>query len=141
SAVGGGNPSFERRATANLFARGIDNSGGFVGVERFYVGENFETVPFATSVGHELSLEGRFGLFVVGTAGAGNGFFPNFDGAVDARGTLYIGVPDGFGIDAVSGHDYTVPVPEPSRLLLALTGAAALASARLARPARRSDGA
>jgi hypothetical protein len=48
-------------------------------------------------------------------------------------------VPDGFGIAAVSGHDYTVPVPEPAGLLLALTGAA-LASARVARAAHRGVG-
>src|SRR5262245_10420624 len=130
SDTAGGNPSVDRMAQAAFFARVIDNSAGFVGVERSYSADNHEAVEFDTAVGHELSLEGRFGLFVEATVGAGNGFVGNFDGGVDGVGTLYIGVPKGFGIAAVSGHDYTVPVPEPAGPLLALTGAAALASAR-----------
>lgn len=135
SAFGGGNLSFPHDARATFFGRVIDNSAGFVGVERAYFADNFETIQFATAVGHELSLEGRFGLFVEGTTGRGNGFVSNLDAAVDGTGTLYLGVPKGFGVAAVSGHDYTLPVPEPAGLLLALTGAAALASHRVARGA------
>jgi hypothetical protein len=88
------------------------------------------TVDLETAVGHQLSIEGHLYLFVDGLAGRSQGafgFFPQYLGSVDATiAGLWMTAPGGVGIDAPSGHDYTVPVPEPGRPLLFLVGAGML---------------
>ena len=55
------------------------------------------------------------------------GFFPQYLGSVDATiAGLWMTAPGGVGINAPSGHNYTIPVPEPDRPLLFLLGAGML---------------
>lgn len=67
-------------------------------------------------------------------------FVSQFLGSVhDAAGGFWMDVPQGVGFDAPSLADYTVnplPVPEPSRPLLALAGAGILAAVARTRAAR-----
>ena len=81
-------------------------------------------------MGHTLSIDGHLYLFVDGLAGAStgaSGFFPQYIGSIDAGiAGLWMDAPGGVAIVGLSGHDYTVPVPEAGRLLLLLLGAGAL---------------
>jgi hypothetical protein len=125
----GGHPSFERNALTQFSGRIIDKSNGS-SVERTIYGNGLTSVDFDTAVGHVLSIEGRLALAGEGVAGrstASFGFFPQFLGSLDASiGGLWMTGPAGVQIDAPSGHDYTVPVPEPGRTLLLLVSAGVL---------------
>ena len=89
-------------------------------------------------MGHTLSIEGHLYLFVDGLAGASTGaygFFSQYIGSIDASiAGLWMDAPEGVAIVGPSGHDYTVPVPEPGRPLLLLLGAAALFARRVFMP-------
>jgi hypothetical protein len=125
----GGHPSFERNVLAQFRGQIIDKSNGS-SVERTLYGNGLTSVAFDTAVGHVLSIEGRLALSGRGVAGrsaASFGFFPEFLGSLDASiGGLWLTGPSSVQIDAPSGHDYTIPVPEPGRTLLLLVSAGAL---------------
>jgi hypothetical protein len=129
----GCNGSFERTANTTSDVEVIDNSAGFVGVEFFFFGPDTQTLTLNTAVGHVLAINGRFRVFAQGTAGRGNGFVETC--SAQAANTSYVtfSLPQGFGVEAESGHDYTTTAPEPGQALLALTGALALAVARIGR--------
>jgi hypothetical protein len=126
----GGHPSFDRDTIAQFSGRIIDQAVGFGSVERTVYGNGLTSVNLETAVGHELSIEGHLYLFVDGLAGASqgaSGYFPQYLGSVDATlAGLWMTAPGGIGIDAPSGHDYTLALPEPGRLLLFLVGAGML---------------
>jgi hypothetical protein len=130
----GGHPSFDRDTIAQFSGRIIDQTPGFGSVERTVYGNEFTSVNLETAVGHQLSIEGHLYLFVDGVAGvsqAAFGYFPQYEGSIDATlAGLWMTAPSGVGIDAPSGHDYTLALPEPGRLLLFLVGAGMLLLSR-----------
>jgi hypothetical protein len=125
----GGHPNFERSALAQFRGRIIDENTGS-SVERDLAVEDLASAEFDTAVGHVLSIEGRLTLAGRGKAGRTTGsfgFFPEFLGSLDVSvGGLWITGPAGVQLDAPSGHDYAVPVPEPDRSLLLLASAGSL---------------
>ena len=134
----GGHPSFPRSAGAQFYGRIIDESIGGASVERTVFGSELATADLTTAVGRVLSIEGRLLLRVEGFAGNSTaiaGFFPQFEGSVNASiAGLWMDAPPGVEIEAPSGHDYTIAVPEPGRPLLLLFGAGALFTRRRTRP-------
>jgi hypothetical protein len=127
----GGSPVYPRLARVTMYARVIDNDAGFVGIEREAVGSEIVTFELDTAVGHHLSIEGRFRAHAEGRAGGPqNVFAPEYTVQIaEAVGGFWMDVPDGVGFEAPSLVDYTVDpiaVPEPSRPLSAIVGAAIL---------------
>jgi hypothetical protein len=125
-------PPNETRVGASSECRLVDNSAGFVGVELFTGGNQIKTVTLTSAVGHELDIRGIFR--VTGEAFAGADCCFNYLGeteaTVEGSGGLWIGLPAGVDLDAASGHDYTVPVPEPSASPLAIAALTAVRSWR-----------
>jgi hypothetical protein len=113
-----------------MYVRVIDIDNGFVGVERQANGSEVQTAVLDTFVGNHLTIEGRFRAEARGTAGAGTGgFVPEYLAQVDnAVGGFWMEPPTGTGFDADSTADYTVPLPEPGRPLLALVGGVVLSA-------------
>jgi hypothetical protein len=109
------NPPNETRVGASGECRVINNSGG--SLTEVLVGPNeIETKSLAAAVGDQLAIEGVFR--VVGKAYAGAAlccmeYIGDADAGIDAGGGLWLGMPAGTGLTTPSGHDYTVPVPEP----------------------------
>jgi hypothetical protein len=125
----------ETRVGAVTECRVINNSGGFVGTEIFVSSNEIETKPFAAAVGHELAIEGVFR--VVGEAYAGAvlccaEYLGDASAAIEGSGGLWFGMPAGVTLTAPSGHDYTVPVPEPRTTLPVALATLALLRLRFA---------
>lgn len=105
----------ETRVGASGECRVINNSGG--SLTEVLVGPNeIETKSLAAAVGDQLAIEGVFR--VVGKAYAGAAlccmeYVGDADAGINASGGLWLGMPAGTGLTTPSGHDYTVPVPEP----------------------------
>jgi len=104
-------------------------------IERTVYDSEFSSASFNTAVGNVLSIEGRLVLSGEGFAGrSGFLFFPEFQASVNvSRSGLWFTAPPGIGIDAPSGHDYTVP--EPESVLLFAASAATLLGLRALRTA------
>jgi hypothetical protein len=110
------NPPNETRVGGSGECRVINNSGGGSLTEVLVGPNEIETKSLAAAVGDQLAIEGVFR--VVGEAYAGAAFCcmeytGDADAGIDASGGLWLGMPAGTGLTAPSGHDYTVPVPEP----------------------------
>jgi hypothetical protein len=107
----GGIGSYPHIAKASMYARVIDNDGGFVGIDRTARDNQIVDFAFDTAVGHHLSIEGSFRAEAEGRAGppAVGMFVPQFFGEVhEAAGGFWIDVPPSVGFDAPSLVDYTV---------------------------------
>lgn len=72
------------------------------------------TFIFNTAVGRRLDIKDNFNVYMGGFAGRDGpnedvlyNFYPDVFGSILGNSTLYVGGPDGLGIVADSGHDYS----------------------------------
>ena len=128
--ISGGNPGRDRNANIAADVDVIDNDQGFIGVEFLMFGADTQTKTLNTFVGNHLAVSGNFRVFAECFAGTPLPFVETCSAQGASHNTVVFGLPAGFGFDAPSGHDYTVP--EPGQALLALVGALALAARRFA---------
>ncbi len=133
----------ETRVGAGAECRVINNSGGFVGTELLVSNNEIETKAFAAAVGHELAIEGVFR--VVGEAYAGAvlccaEYLGDASAVIAGSGGLWLEMPAGVTLTTPSGHDYTVPVPEPRTTLPVALAALALLRLRFAQRTNAPSG-
>jgi hypothetical protein len=133
-------PPDETRVGASAECRITDNSGGFVRAEIFVSGNEVETKSLASAVGHVLEIEGVFrvtGEAFAGPSSCCPGYLGEASADIQGSSGLWLGLPQGVGVAAASGHDYTVPVPEPAVVPSALAVALSLFGVQWRRAARR----